>query len=141
MADKQAAYRQLKQDITAGTLGNLYIFHGEETYLREYYLSEAAKKLVPPAFAAFNAHKVEGKGLTVEALTELVEPLPMMAERTLVQVVDMDLFKLPEGQRKALIALLSDFPSHCCLIFVYDQLSYAPNKTVKTLCKAIDAHV
>jgi len=141
MADKQAAYRQLKQDITAGTLGNLYIFHGEETYLREYYLSEVAKKLVPPAFAACNAHKVEGKGLTVEALTELVEPLPMMAERTLVQVVDMDLFKLPEGQRKALIALLSDFPSHCCLIFVYDQLPYAPNKTVKTLCKAIDAHV
>ena len=62
MADKQAAYRQLKQDITAGTLGNLYIFHGEETYLREYYLSEVAKKLVPPAFAAFNAHKVEEIG-------------------------------------------------------------------------------
>ena len=118
MADKQTAYQRLKQDIAAGTPQNLYIFHGEETYLREYYLSELAKKLVPPAFAAFNARRAEGKGLTVEALTELVEPLPMMAERTLVQVVDMDLFKLPE-----------------------DQLPYAPNRTVKTLCKAIDAHV
>ena len=32
----------------------------------------------------------------------------MMAERTLVVVTDCDLFKLPEDQRTALIALLND---------------------------------
>ena len=30
-----AAYKQLKQDIAAGTIGRLYVFHGEEAYLRD----------------------------------------------------------------------------------------------------------
>ncbi len=138
--EKQAAYRQLKQDLAQGTLGNVYVFYGEETYLREYYLSQAAKQLVPAGLEEFNFHKVEGKGLTVQALTELVEAMPMMAERTLVEVVDFDIFKLAEEQREALIALLEDFPPYCCLIFVYDQLEYKPNRTMKRLAAAMERY-
>lgn len=141
MAEKNQAYQQLKKDIAEGTLKTIYIFHGEETYLREYYLNQAAKKLVPVGFEEFNYHKVEGKGLSVQRLTELVEAMPMLSERTLVQVVDFDIFKLGEEQRKAFITLLEDFPEYCCLIFVYDQLDYKPNKTMKTLCKALDKTV
>ena len=142
MAEKRAngAYQQLKKDIAAGTLGTVYIFYGEETYLREYYLDQAVKKLVPAGMEEFNYHKLEGKGLTVQDLTELVEAMPMLSERTVVQVVDFDIFKLGEEQRKALIALLEDFPDYCCLIFVYDLLEYKPNRTMKALCKALDAH-
>ena len=135
------AFQKLKNDLAAGTAGNAYIFYGEETYLREYYLDQAVKKLVPAGMEEFNYHKLEGKGLTVHALVELVEAMPMMSERTVVQVVDFDIFKLNEEQRKALIAMLEDFPDYCCLIFVYDQLEYKPNRTMKTLCRALDAHV
>lgn len=143
MAEKGAgkAYQQFKQDIAAGTLGTVYIFYGEETYLREYYLDQTIKKLVPTGLEEFNYHKLEGKGLTVQNLTELVEAMPMMSHRTVVQVVDFDLFKLADEQRKALVALLEDFPDYCCLIFVYDQLEYKPNRTMKNLCKAVDAYV
>ena len=112
MAEKgfNKAYQQLKKDIAAGSLGTVYIFYGEETYLRGYYLDQAVKKLVPAGLEEFNYHKVEGKGLTVQALTELVEAMPMMAQRTLIQVVDYDIFKLGEEQRKQLIALLGDLP-------------------------------
>jgi len=40
-----AAYQKLKQDLKSGALGSLYIFHGEEAYLRDYYLGEMKKKL------------------------------------------------------------------------------------------------
>ena len=40
-----AAFKQLKQDISAGTLGRFYIFHGEEAYLRDFYLGQMKKKL------------------------------------------------------------------------------------------------
>ena len=40
------AFQKLKNDLAAGTAGNAYIFYGEETYLREYYLKELRKKLV-----------------------------------------------------------------------------------------------
>ena len=141
MADKQQAYQQLKRDIAAGTLGTAYVFYGEETYLREYYLSQAVKKLVGEGFEAFNYHRLEGKDLTVQTLAEQVEAMPMMAARTVVQVTDYDIFKQGEEQRKAFIALLEDLPDYCCLIFVYDQLEYKPNKTMKALCRAMDAHV
>lgn len=140
MAENKA-YAQLKKDLSAGTLGTAYVFWGEETYLREYYLSQVVKKLVPAGFEEFNYHRLEGKGLEIQTLAERVEAMPMMAERTVVQVTDLDIFKLPEAQRKAFIALLEDLPDYCCLIFIYDQVEYKPNRTMKTLCKAMDAHV
>ncbi len=41
------AFQKLKNDLAAGTAGNAYIFYGEETYLREYYLKESAEEAGP----------------------------------------------------------------------------------------------
>ena len=131
---------KLKESLASGELGTAYIFHGEESYLREFYLSEMKNQLVA-GFESFNYHRLEGKGLTVQALTETAEALPMMAQRTMVQVVDWDLYKLGEEQRTALTALLEDFPPYCCLVIVYDQIEYKPNKTYKKLYAALDKHV
>jgi DNA polymerase-3 subunit delta len=65
----------------------------------------------------------------------------MMAERTLLVVTDMDLFKLNEDQREKLIAFLEDIPPYCCVIFAYDTVEYKPNKTMKKLVKALSDHV
>ena len=135
------AYQKFKADLAAGEVGCAYIFYGEESYLREYYLGEVRKKLVPAGFEEFNYHRLEGKDLTVQALTEMAEAMPMLSERTLIVVTDFDIFKLGEEQREKLIALLEDVPPYCCLVFVYDTVAYKPNKTMKKLCKAIGDHV
>ena len=75
---KIGGYQKFKADLAAGTLGEVYIFCGEESYLREYYLKEVQKKLVPAGFEEFNFHRVAGKGLTMEELTEMTEAMPMM---------------------------------------------------------------
>ncbi len=144
MADKKkaprkgAALQKLKEDLAAGTIGPAYIFYGEESYLREYYLGELKKKLIPQGFETFNYHALEGKDLTAQALAETVEAMPMMTERTLVSITDWDLFKLGEDQREKLIALLEDLPPYCCAVFIYDTLEYKPNKTMKKLCKTLE---
>lgn len=94
-------YAQLRADMAAGTLAPAYLFHGEESYLREFCLSEIRRQLVPEGFEAFNFHRLEGKGLTAQALTEAVEAMPMMAERTLTAVTDWDLFKLGRTSGKS----------------------------------------
>ena len=79
MAEKKTAakgYQKFKADLAAGTLGEVYIFCGEESYLREYYLKEVQKMLVPAGFEEFNFHRVAGKGLTMEELTEMTEAMP-----------------------------------------------------------------
>lgn len=135
------AYEKFKKDLAAGTLGNAYLFYGEESYLREHYLEVLREALVPAGFEEFNYHRVEGKDVNVQSLTEMAEAMPMMAERTLLTVVDMDLFKLNEEQREKLIALLEDVPPYCCIVFVYDTVEYKPNKTMKRLYKAVAGHV
>ena len=140
-AAKSSAYDALKRDIEAGTVGSAYIFHGEETYLRDHALARLREVLVPEAFSEFNYHKADGKALTVQALEEMAEAMPMMAERTLVVVSDWDLFRLPEEQREKLAAFLSDVPEYCCIVFLYDTIAYKPNRTMKKLCGALDAAV
>lgn len=118
------AMRELKQALRAGTPGNLYLFHGEEAYLREYYLGELKKALLPEGLEDFNLHTAQGKECSVAWIEQAVNCFPMMSERTLVLVTDFDLFALGEKEREALAAVLADLPDYCCLTFVYDLLPY-----------------
>lgn len=140
-AKAEKAFQELKADLSAGTAGGAYIFYGEEGYLRDYYLGELRKTLVGGGFEEFNYHVLEEKEVTIQALTEMAEAMPMMSERTLLVAKDLDLFKLPESQRERLIALIEDLPPYCCLVFVYDALEYKPNKAYKKLCGALEKRV
>ncbi len=94
-----------------------------------------------PGFEEFNHHRLPGKGLSILALQETVEAMPMMAEKTLVEVTDLDIFRLDETGRGQFIAMLEDFPDYCTLVFVYDTLSYKRDGKMKKLCTALDKHV
>lgn len=86
----QAVYRKFKKDMSQGTIGSLYIFHGEEAYLRDYYLDQMKAKLIPGGMESFNYHLLPGKGLTAQRLGETVDALPMMSPRTLIVVNDYE---------------------------------------------------
>ena len=115
-------YQQLKKDLKAGTIGSLYIFHGEEAYLRDFYLEQMREKLIPAGMESFNYHQLQGKGLTVQKLAETVDALPMMSTRTLLVVSDYDIFKAPEGERTLLTQLFEDLPEYVCIVFLYDTV-------------------
>lgn len=140
-AKSDAVYQKLKADIAAGTPETAYIFYGEESYLREYYLGQLRKLLIPEGFEEFNYHRLEGRDLTAQSLGEMAEAMPMMAERTLIVVTDWDIFRLSEDQRDKFIAFLEDLPPYCCVVFVYDTIEYKANRTMKKLCAALDRHV
>ena len=84
---------QLIRDLKSGEFAPLYIISGEETYLKEYYLRQLREKVVDPSFADFNLIEFDGKGLTVEQLTEAIDSYPAMSEKKLIIVSDFDLFK------------------------------------------------
>ena len=100
---KNNGFDRLRADLKAQTPQNVYLFYGEETYLRSYYLEELHRLLIPAGFEEFNYHRLEGKDLTVQTLGEMAEAMPMMSERTLIVVTDWDLYKLGEEQREKLI--------------------------------------
>ena len=123
-----AAYQKLKQDLKSGTLGSLYVFHGEEAYLRDYYLGQMKQKLLPPGMETFNYHVIQGKEFDLKALAQTVDCLPMMSPRTMIVVNDYDLFK---GDKEGLTAILKDLPDYVCLVFVYDLIEYKSDARTK----------
>ena len=102
-----AAYQKLKKDIKEGSIGTLYVFHGEEAYLRDFYLGQLKKKLLPAGMEEFNLHTLSGKEFDVKTLAQMVDCLPMMSERTLIVVNDYDIYK---GDKDALAAVLRELP-------------------------------
>ena len=123
-----AAYQKLKQDIKEGTIGTLYVFHGEETYLRDHYLKQMKEKLLPAGMEEFNLHTLNGKDFDVKTLAQMVDCLPMMSARTMIVVSDWDIYK---GDRDALAEVLSDLPDYLCLVFVYDLIAYKADARTK----------
>jgi DNA polymerase-3 subunit delta len=133
-------FEQLEKDLKAGTLGRVYVFYGEESYLLHQYLDMVRAALIPAGFGEFNDHHLTGKELTVQAIAEAVDAMPMMAEHTLVTVTDWDLFKQDEASRAALVSLLSDVPDYCTLLFIYDTLPYKKDAKQKKLTAALNEY-
>lgn len=127
----RAALKQLKQELKVGTPRSLYVFHGEETYLKEYYFRQLKKQLIPAGLEQFNLHAIPGKECTLRRLREAVDCLPVMSERTLAVVTDFDLYSA--GEREELCAFLSDLPEDCCLVFRYDLLPFKADARMKKL--------
>lgn len=136
-ASRTSALQQLKADLKTGQLKTCYVLYGEEGYLRECYVKMLVKKLTDGPAGDFNYHRFTADTLTPEALAEAVEAMPMMAERTLVQIDDVDLFKQPEAARELYRTILSDIPDYCCVALVYDTVEFKINGQMKKLAETL----
>ena len=126
-----SGFDKLKKDLSAGQPGQLYIFHGEETYLRDHYLDKLRDTVLTGGLGEFNRHDLSARDMSPHALEEAVDCLPMMAERTFVLVTDFDLFKSGEKDREEYARILSNLPDYCCLVFLYDLMDYKPDARTK----------
>ena len=132
-AERGAALQALKAALKSGGLSNFYVFYGEESFLKERYWQMLEKKVLDGPAAEFNFHRFNADSLSPQALNDAVDAMPMMAERTLIRVDDVDLFKQPEGAREQYRAILADLPDYCCLVLYYDTVDYKPNGTMRRL--------
>jgi len=132
-----SGFDKLKKDLSEGKPGQLYIFHGEETYLRDHYLGRLREAVLTGGLGEFNRHDLSAKEMSPRALEEAVDCLPMMAERTLIEITDFDLFKA--GEKEEYIRILSSLPGYCCLVFVYDLIDYKPDARTK-LAQTLKQH-
>jgi len=122
-------YKLLTEAIAAGKPEKFYILHGEERYLLDHALGMLRKLLCPDGLDSFNYKRFDGGSLTVGELDEAVNTMPSFAERTLVEIHDLDIFK--DGQKDKYKQILSDLPDYVCLVIIYDTIPYKPDARVK----------
>ena len=141
MAKKPAqseGLQNLKQQLKAKEPGRLYIFHGEEVFLLKHYLQQLKKLLLDELTESFNFHRFHPENFDVQSFADALEAMPMMAEHTLIQVDEIDLFKLDEAGRNTMAELLGDVPDWCSVVFTYETTPWKPDKRLKKLWTSID---
>lgn len=145
MKKKEAtvSYNELVTALRAAPPARVYMLRGEEDYLRDQYLGVLRELCVPEGIDSFNYRRLNGPRLDLRELSEAVESMPFMGERTLVEVRNFDINKTSDYDAAAFAALLSDIPEWATLAFIFAP-EYAPDgrlAPVKAVRKyGVDAH-
>lgn len=84
---------ELKAQIKENRLRNLYVFYGEEEYLKEYYIKQIEEKVPSNGFEEFNRILIEG-GSDYDVYDSVLESMPVMAEKRIVEIRDSNIFTM-----------------------------------------------
>lgn len=108
----------LKAQIKNADYSNAYLIYGEESYLKEFYISKLKKKIVDPVFESFNLHQYDGKDTDMDDILKDAQMLPMMSEYNFVLIRDYPIEK-SKNDLKLLKEFLEDIPESTIFVFYY----------------------
>lgn len=114
---------KLNQEFKNGQFHNLYLLHGEESYLCKQY-KERLKKLLLPDDNTMNYHYYNGKSFNVREVIDLSETLPFFSKKRVIIIEESFLFqKDKDSSEEALLAeYLKTVPETTVFIFVEGKI-------------------
>lgn len=107
--------KALNQAISKQEFSNLYLFYGEEDYLKEFYINRILHTVVEDRFACFNLFHFQEQPDKDELINALSQP-PVMAEYKVVYLNQIDLSKCDSDFREALVAEMENLAEFVILI-------------------------
>ena len=108
-------YHVIKKEIEAGKFAVGYLFHGEESYPVESLIDLIIRTGVDEQTRDFNCDILQAQDVDAEKLVTLASSYPMMSERRLVIVKDIDRYA-KEGLERILKYLVSPLESTCLVM-------------------------
>ncbi len=110
--------KSLNEDLKKGQYSQMYLFCGEEYYLKKLYKKRMIKGILPDD-DGMNYSYFEGKGINANEIIDLSETMPFFSNHRLLVVENSGFFKkaMPE-----LADALKTLPESTYLIFVEDEI-------------------
>lgn len=140
---KEADFRkQIKTEPQQG-----YFFFGEEDYMKKFALDAAIAAISPdPSFAFFNEIRFDSTTYSPEALIDSFMPAPMMADRKLIIVSQLDVKSMKPHEIDALlkaIEALGEYDYNTLIITVSSDRFEAGNlpKKPSSLLQKLSVHL
>ena len=112
----------LKKALKTGEFESLYLFYGEEEYLKQTYLKQFENKVTTKETAEFNLFVFEGKSWDKEAFLQVVESYPVMQRHKLIIVKNYMPDAVKDEHWQSVEAVLKDLPEYSTVIFYYNGL-------------------
>lgn len=125
--DEDVFAKMLKGEITE----NIFLFSGDDDYLKEHYCSLLTGKTVDESLLFFNFHKYEDDETDLETIFSDAENLPLMAEKTCLLVRNYPLDGLSAKALSQFEENLKSIPETTVMIFYYGSSTLPSGKNTK----------
>lgn len=113
----------LKKDINANTLKNLYLFTGPEVFLSEFYVNDIRKKLLGDGADDFNLLTISRALPDISAADDFINSYPFMSDKKLLIIKDSGILKkAPDEDKKYWQKALASVPDYCIIIFCENEI-------------------
>lgn len=125
-AKKGSELSSLRQQIKENTFDNIYLFYGEEEFLKNKYVNDIRDCIPANGFEDFNHLYFSGHNIPIAEYDDAWESFPMMAEKRFIYIkdsqifrtTDSGLFKKPDDEKKQFwLDKLSNPPQDTVVIF------------------------
>ena len=127
---------ELKKQIRDNKLGNLYLFFGDEIYIKDSYIKKLKDIITDGGFPDFNHIIIDDKNISFADIDDALESFPMMTEQKLVIIKNSDIFyKAKEDTKEFWTNRLKNIPEYVTLIFDENELDKR-SSLYKTLTKS-----
>lgn len=136
---KDTSFQELKKNIRENTPDSLYLFFGEERYLRDLYAKKLEELIDDAGFPELNRISVDSDSLA--DLPEQLEGFPMMTDRRIVIVRDSGLFKkADESMKEYLSEFFKSVPDDTIVLFIENEVDKrsALYKAISKYGKAVE---
>lgn len=110
--------KSVLEDIKAQDFKSVYLFYGEEGYLKKQYRDKLIQALFPEG-DSMNLSRFEGKGIDIKEVISLGETMPFFAGRRMLVLENTGFFK---GQCPELAEYIGQLPDYLCLLFVEEEV-------------------
>ncbi len=109
-------YQDLIKEIETGKVKPVYLFSGEEEYLKEEALRKIKETLIKPEFSQFNYDLLSGKEISGTELLNRLLTLPVGGEKRLIVIRDAQKLN-PSVEERIIEYLENPFHTSCLVLW------------------------
>ncbi len=115
--------KRLKKDIKEKNFKNIYLFYGDEEYLKRIYIDKLKKELVSNETEMMNYDFFEGNTVNVREIIDSAETMPFMSDYRLILIKNSGLFALGRKEDTALLSdYVNDMPKNTVIVFNEEKI-------------------
>ncbi len=108
----------LRNKMKTESLNGLYLFTGEETFNKDFYIGKFKAAFENTPMAEFNVLTFDGKDVSPDTILQAIESYPVMADSKLIIIKNSGIFKsVSEKYKELWLELFKNPPEYAVVIF------------------------
>ncbi|MDR1687046.1 MAG: DNA polymerase III subunit delta [Clostridiales bacterium] len=115
--------KDLKEQIKTLNFSNLYVFYGDENYLKNLYAQKISDAVLPPEARLMNLDTLDDKTYSAAALMGYCETAPFLAERRVVVIKNSGVFAAgKKDETEKTEKYFKSIPESAIVIFIEEKI-------------------